>query len=54
MSTRTFGERVQRNADPKLLKGEGSFTDDIPLEGVLHSAFVRSPFSRAKINSIDI
>ena len=53
MSTRTFGERVQRNADPKLLKGEGSFTDDIPLEGVLHSAFVRSPFSRAKINSID-
>ena len=54
MSTRTFGTRVQRNADPKLLKGEGSFTDDIPLEGVLHSAFVRSPFARAKINRIDI
>ncbi len=54
MSTRTFGTRVKRNADPKFLKGEGSFTDDIPLEGVLHTAFVRSPFARAKIKSIDI
>ncbi len=53
MSTRTFGTRVKRNVDPKLLKGEGSFIDDLDLPGVLHAAFVRSPFARAKIKSID-
>ena len=29
MSTRAFGARVKRNIDPKLLKGEGSFIDDL-------------------------
>ena len=53
MSTRSFGTRVKRNVDPKLLKGEGSFIDDLDLPGVLHAAFVRSPFARAKIKSID-
>ncbi len=53
MSTRAFGSRVQRNIDPQLLKGQGAFVDDIPLTGALHVAFVRSPFARAKINSID-
>ncbi len=54
MSTRAFGARVQRNIDPQLLKGEGAFVDDIPLLGSLHVAFVRSPFARARINSIDV
>ena len=45
MSTRQFGARVERNIDPKLLKGEGRFVDDIPLPQALHAAFVRSPFS---------
>ena len=53
MSTRAFGSRIQRNIDPTLLRGEGSFVDDIPLANPLHVAFVRSPFARAKINSID-
>lgn len=53
MSTAMFGERVQRLADAKLILGEGSFIDDIPLEGALHVAFVRSPFARAHIRSID-
>lgn len=54
MSTRLFGSRIKRNIDPQLLRGEGSFIDDIPLAQVLHVAFVRSPFARARINSIDI
>ena len=54
MSTRQFGERVTRNNDPQLLKGEGSFTDDIPLPGALHAAFVRSPYARAKILEVDV
>ncbi len=53
MSTAQFGERVQRLADAKLVRGEGNYIDDIPLDGALHVAFVRSPFARAKINSID-
>ena len=53
MSTRSFGTRVKRNVDPKLLKGEGSFIDDLDLPGILHAAFVRSPFARAKIKSVD-
>ena len=54
MSTRQFGEPVQRNADPTLLKGEGAFIDDISLPGALHAAFVRSEHARARIRSIDI
>lgn len=54
MSTRMFGARVPRNIDPQLLRGEGSFIDDIPLAQALHVAFVRSPFARARINAIDI
>jgi CO/xanthine dehydrogenase Mo-binding subunit len=37
-----------------LLKGEGAFVDDIPLTGALHAAFVRSPFARARIKSLDV
>lgn len=53
MSTRSFGTRVRRIADPALLRGEGAFVDDIPLDNCLHVAFVRSPFARAEIRSID-
>ena len=53
MSTRTFGTHVKRNIDPTLLTGQGSFIDDVPLTDALHVAFVRSPFARARILSID-
>ncbi|MBL8576366.1 MAG: xanthine dehydrogenase family protein molybdopterin-binding subunit [Mesorhizobium sp.] len=53
MSTRKFGAPIKRNIDPRLLTGRGAFTDDINLPGVLHAAFVRSPFARARINGID-
>ena len=53
MSPRKFGAPIKRNIDPKLLTGNGAFTDDINLPGVLHAAFVRSPFARARINGID-
>ena len=53
MSTAMFGARVQRLADQKLVRGEGQYIDDIPLHDALHVAFVRSPFARAKIVSIN-
>src|SRR5580700_10583261 len=54
MSTRTFGARIERNIDPKLLRGEGAFVDDIPLTNPLHAAFMRSPMARAQIKKIDV
>src|SRR5262245_21770259 len=53
MSTRLFGARIERNIDPKLLRGEGAFVDDIPLPNALHAAFARSPLARARIRAID-
>ncbi len=49
-----FGARIERNVDPKLLRGEGAFVDDIPLPGALHAAFLRSPHARARIAGIDV
>src|SRR5882724_11667833 len=54
MSTRMFGARIERNVDPKLLRGEGAFVDDIPLPNALHVAFLRSPHARARISNIDV
>jgi carbon-monoxide dehydrogenase large subunit len=48
------GKRVKRVEDPKLLRGDGAYIDDLEIPGVLHAAFVRSPFAHAKIGSIDV
>ena len=53
MTTRWFGERVQRVEDDRLLRGHGRFTDDID-EGALESYIVRSPLAHARIRSIDV
>src|SRR5690349_18553089 len=53
MTTRWFGERVQRAEDDRLLRGKGRFTDDID-EGALESVLVRSPYAHARIKSIDV
>jgi len=43
---------VPRREDPRLLRGEGRFVDDIKLSGMLHAAFVRSPHAHARIRAI--
>ena len=48
------GGIVRRKEDPGLVYGDGRFVDDIHLTGELHAAFVRSPFARAAITSIDV
>jgi carbon-monoxide dehydrogenase large subunit len=48
-----IGERVRRVEDDALLRGRGRYVDDIPLPGVLHAAFVRSPHPHALIRSVD-
>src|SRR2546425_4282826 len=56
MTTKWFGERVQRVEDDRLLRGKGRFTDDIHEGGepALESCLVRSPYAHARIKSIDV
>jgi len=52
MGARYFGASVVRKEDPRLLRGEGRYVDDIKLPGLLHAAFVRSPHAHARIRTI--
>ncbi len=47
------GASVKRKEDPGLITGAGKYVGDIKLPGMLHVAFVRSPYAHAKILSID-
>ena len=48
------GRRVLRIENRSLLRGEGSFVDDVPVrKGSLEAAFVRSPHAHAEIVAID-
>jgi carbon-monoxide dehydrogenase large subunit len=53
MTTQFFGKRIKRNEDPRLLRGEALFTDDVQLAGMVHVAFARSPYAHARIRDID-
>jgi carbon-monoxide dehydrogenase large subunit len=48
-----FGAAAKRKEDPALLRGEGRFVDDIALPGMLHAAFVRSPYAHATVRGVD-
>lgn len=54
MSTRLFGQRIQRTEDPRLLRGEALFIDDIALPDMLHVAIVRSVHAHARLLHIDV
>lgn len=53
MSTRWFGQRVERREDQRLLTGTGSFLDDAGHDA-LAAAFVRSPHAHARITGVDV
>jgi aerobic carbon-monoxide dehydrogenase large subunit len=44
---------VRRREDPRFLRGQGRYVDDIKLDGALHANFVRSPWAHARIAEID-
>ncbi len=48
-----FGERVLRREDPRLLRGEGRYLDDLGHDA-LQVAFVRSPHAHARVIDIDV
>jgi CO/xanthine dehydrogenase Mo-binding subunit len=50
---RWIGKSLNRVEDPRFLRGEGRYIDDIKLENMAHAAIVRSPHAHALIVSID-
>ena len=53
MGAKFFGASVKRREDPRFLRGEGRFIDDVVVPGLLHAAFLRSPHAHARIVKID-
>ncbi len=45
--------RLQRKEDPRFIRGQGRYVDDVVLPGMLHGAVLRSPVAHARIVSID-
>jgi len=49
-----IGQGVSRFEDPRLIRGEGRYTDDIKLPGMAHGVVLRSPHAHAKLKGIDV
>jgi aerobic carbon-monoxide dehydrogenase large subunit len=47
------GQRIRRREDPRFLRGEGRYVDDLQLPGALHLTFVRSYLAHGRIKGID-
>jgi carbon-monoxide dehydrogenase large subunit len=52
MGARYFGAAVKRREDPRFLRGEARYVDDVKLPGMLHAAFLRSPHAHARIGAL--
>jgi carbon-monoxide dehydrogenase large subunit len=48
-----IGQAVPRKEDPRLITGQGRFTDDVRVDNALHLAVLRSPYAHGEIISID-
>jgi carbon-monoxide dehydrogenase large subunit len=48
-----LGNRVLRKEDPRFVRGEGRYVENLPLEGALAVTFVRSQLAHARIVSVD-
>ncbi len=53
MTRYSISQPVTQVEAPRLLKGEGRYTDDVKLPFECHAVFLRSPHAHAKIGSID-
>ncbi|MCU1373403.1 MAG: xanthine dehydrogenase, molybdenum binding subunit apoprotein, partial [Actinomycetia bacterium] len=52
--SRLTGSSVRRVEDPRILTGRGRYVDDLRLPGMLHAAFVRSPWPHADLTHLDV
>jgi aerobic carbon-monoxide dehydrogenase large subunit len=49
-----LGKARLRKEDARLVTGQTNWTDNITLPGMLHMAFLRSPYAHARITSVDV
>jgi aerobic carbon-monoxide dehydrogenase large subunit len=49
-----LGKARLRKEDERLITGQTNWTDNIVLPGMLHIAFLRSPYAHARITSVDV
>jgi len=49
-----IGRARLRKEDARLITGQTNWTDNMRLPGMLHLAFLRSPFAHAKITRVDV
>jgi carbon-monoxide dehydrogenase large subunit len=54
VAARFTGSSVKRSEDPRILTGSGNYVADVRLPGMVHAAFLRSPFPHALIRSVDV
>jgi len=52
--TAEFGRARLRKEDERLITGQTNWTDNIRLPGMLHVAFLRSPYAHARITSVNV
>jgi len=50
---RPIGSPVERIEDLRFLRGRGRYVDDVPCEGVLHAAILRSAVAHGRIRKLD-
>ena len=48
-----MGHSIKRKEDPRFIRGQGTYVDDVQLPGMLYLDIVRSPYAHAKITRID-
>ncbi|MBT6275065.1 MAG: xanthine dehydrogenase family protein molybdopterin-binding subunit [Chromatiales bacterium] len=48
------GQSVTRTEDPRLLRGDGRYTDDINLAGQAYAYMFRSPYAHGRIQVLDV
>src|SRR5579862_9834323 len=49
-----LGNRVRRKEDPRFLRGEGRYVENVRLEGAASVTFVRSLLAHARIAEVDV
>src|SRR5215472_12111467 len=48
-----IGQPVRRHEDLRLITGNGRYTDDITLPGMVHAVVLRSPIAHARIKRVE-
>src|SRR5881628_3838848 len=54
MTASIFGSVVRRSEDPRFLRGEGRYVENIAIDGALRAWFVRSIMAHARVIGVDL